>query len=33
MNSILSKEDFCNGFEMAVRLFIESIYKEREDQE
>lgn len=33
MNSILSKEDFCIGFEMAVRLFIESIYKERDDQE
>lgn len=33
MNSILSKEDFCIGFEMAIRLFIESIYKERDDQE
>lgn len=33
MDSILSKEDFFNGFEMAVRLFLECIYKERDDQE
>lgn len=33
MDDILGFEDFCIGFEMAVRLFIESIYKERDDQE
>lgn len=34
MDDILSFDDFCNGFSMAVRLFlIETIYKERDDQE
>ncbi len=33
MDDVLGFEDFCIGFEMAVRLFIESIYKERDDQE
>lgn len=33
LDDILSFEDFCNGFSIAVRLFIESIYKERDDQE
>lgn len=32
MESILGKEDFCNGFSMAVRLFIECTYKEGDDQ-
>lgn len=31
MDDILSREDFCNGFSMAVRLFVESTYKEEGD--
>ena len=35
MNSILGKEDFCNGFSTAVRLYIESTYNndKGDDQE
>ncbi len=35
MNSILGKEDFCNGFSTAVKLYIESTYNndKGDDQE
>lgn len=33
MNDELNKQAFCEGFSMAVRLFVESTYKEGDDQE
>ncbi len=30
MNDILDFEDFCNGFSMAVKIFVEATYKEME---
>ena len=31
MNNILSKQDFCEGFSIAVRLFVEATYKDEGD--
>lgn len=31
MDNELCKQDFCEGFSIAVRLFIESTYKEERD--
>ncbi len=33
MESILGKEDFCNGFSMAIRLIIECVYNEEGDNQ
>lgn len=33
MSTELSRQAFCEGFSIAVRLFIEATYKERDDQE
>lgn len=31
LNDITSKEDFCNGFSMAVKLFVECIYNKEDN--
>lgn len=33
ITELSSKESFCKGFEMAVRLFLECTYTKRDDQE